>query len=97
MSLVSKTFVIDDLSGTIYDFERIGDLLPMHEHTQINNHISIVSRGSFMARGKSWTRELRLGAVVQWEPHDPHEFEALEPLSRLVNVKTNFQRNCSTP
>jgi quercetin dioxygenase-like cupin family protein len=74
------------LNGTRYDFPLAGDVLPMHTHGENDTHISIVSKGSFKAHGDGWDLTLVAGNVVDWPPHQAHEFVALEPNSRLVNI-----------
>lgn len=74
------------LVGTIYDFENVGDELERHVHGPSDVHISIVARGSFLAFGDGWERELKTGAVADWEPGIYHGFRALEAKSRLVNI-----------
>lgn len=74
------------LTGTVYDFEVVGDTLPMHTHIDENAHISVVARGSFKAHGDGWQRTLATGNVIDWPPNYAHEFIALEPDSRLVNI-----------
>lgn len=74
------------INGTIYDFFEVGDILPMHNHTEENVHISIVARGSFRAYGDGWYYTLSCGDVIDWPAHQAHEFVALEPGSRLVNI-----------
>lgn len=86
MSLRSTTFALGRLKGTIYDFDDIGDVLPMHCHDETTVHISIVARGVFRCQGDDWEQEAAAGAVLDWQPNDPHEFIALEPSSRLVNI-----------
>lgn len=86
MSLHSTTFQSGRLRGTIYDFDDASDILPLHEHDSSTTHITIVARGSFLARGGDWEHSLSLGAVVDWSPRDAHEFQACEPHSRLINI-----------
>ena len=74
------------LNGTRYDFQLEGDVLPMHTHGENDTHISIVSKGSFRAHGDGWELTLVAGNVVDWPAHQAHEFVALEPGSRLVNI-----------
>ncbi len=71
---------------TIYDFDEAGDTLPLHVHDETNNHITVISRGSFRAFGNEWEVVVKAGDFLDWKPHDPHGFEALEPRSRLVNI-----------
>lgn len=86
-----KPFQLGKLTGAIYDFPEVDDVLPMHIHNEENNHISIVARGSFKAHGNGWERVVSAGDVVDWKANDPHEFIALEPNSRLVNIQKNTQ------
>jgi quercetin dioxygenase-like cupin family protein len=82
----SKPATYGKINGTIYDFSEVGDVLPMHTHTDENVHISIVARGSFRAYGDRWHHTLGCGDIVDWPAHQAHEFIALEPNSRLVNI-----------
>lgn len=86
MSLASKPFEIGALRGAIYDFPDAGDLLPMHEHTPDNVHVTIVVRGLLKARGDGWEIDLKPGPIYDWNPGQRHEFEAIEPGSRVVNI-----------
>ena len=74
------------LAGVRYDFPAIGDVLPMHEHSDADNHISIINKGSFKAHGDGWEITLVAGNVVDWPAHQKHEFIALEDNSCLVNI-----------
>ena len=84
--LQAKPLTTGKLTGTIYDFPEVGDVLPMHSHTEADVHISVVAKGSFRAHGNGWERVVSAGDVLDWRPNDPHEFVALEPNSRLVNI-----------
>lgn len=74
------------LRVSIYDFPKSGDTLPMHNHRSGGAHISVVAKGSFVAKGAGWETNMPLGAVVDWDENQWHEFVAAEPNSRLVNV-----------
>ena len=74
------------LTGRLYDFPEINDVLPMHTHGEVGNHISIVSKGSFKAHGNGWEMVITAGNVVDWPANQAHEFIALEPNSRLINI-----------
>ena len=84
--LQMKPFLFGRLSGTAYDFQVSGDVLPMHTHDEADVHITVVARGSFRAHGNGWERVLKAGDVADWQAHDPHEFVALEDNSRIVNI-----------
>ena len=84
--LQAKPLALGSLRGTIYDFPEVGDVLPMHSHTEADVHISVVARGSFRAHGNGWERSVSAGDVLDWRANDPHEFIALDAGARLVNI-----------
>jgi quercetin dioxygenase-like cupin family protein len=86
MSLLSTPLLAGKLSGTVYTFEKVGDTLPMHTHTDGNSHITIVSRGKIKAHGNEWEAEYSAGAVIDFPADQSHEFIALEDNSRIVNI-----------
>jgi hypothetical protein len=85
MSLRNSPLDVGRLRGTVYDFDDAGDLLPMHVH-QTDVHITIVALGSFVARGAGWEISLEQGKIYDWDEGQWHEFEAMEPMSRLINI-----------
>jgi len=86
VSLLSKNLSAANLSGTIYDFEVTGDILPIHNHDENTAHVTIVARGSVKASGEGWERVLKSGAVIDFPANQPHEFVALEDNTRIVNI-----------
>lgn len=84
--LQTKPFTLGRLSGTIYDFPEIGDVLLMHTHGEADVHISVVAKGAFLTHGAGWQREVKAGDVLDWRPNEAHEFIANEAGSRLVNI-----------
>jgi quercetin dioxygenase-like cupin family protein len=84
--LQTKPFTLGRLTGTIYDFSEVDDVLPMHTHGEADVHITVVARGSFLTLGAGWQRSVTAGDVLDWRPNEPHEFVASEPNSRLVNI-----------
>lgn len=84
--LKPKNFSFEALKGTIYDFEVIGDVLPMHWHREGLSHITVVARGSFTAKGPNWEKKVSAGDIIDWPSFQQHEFVALEDNSRLVNI-----------
>ena len=74
------------LRGAIYDFEVEGDKLPMHNHSESDVHITMVTKGSFLVRGPDRQQKIEKGNFIDWQPNEPHEFEALEPDSRIINL-----------
>lgn len=86
MSLLSNAFSTGGLSGIVYTFEKAGDVLPMHTHTEGDAHITIVARGKIRAHGNEWETEYSAGAVIDFPSEQSHEFVALEDNSRIVNI-----------
>lgn len=87
MSLHSKPLNIGILIGAIYDFDVPGDKLPLHIHNDKTVHISIVARGSFEITGPTFESvKADTGVVMDWDKDTAHEFTALEPNSRLINI-----------
>jgi len=86
MSLQIDPFSTGNLNGTIYTFEKVGDVLPMHAHYEGDAHITIVARGKIKIHGNGWEMEKSAGAVVDFPPEQSHEFIALEANSRVVNI-----------
>jgi quercetin dioxygenase-like cupin family protein len=78
------------LSLNIMDFPDVGDKLPMHNHDEDTVHITIVARGSLRVNGDGWEITAKAGDIIDWEPGKRHEFVALEPNSRCVNIPKNM-------
>ena len=79
------------LNGALYSFEEIGDTLPMHDHSEGGVHVTFILNGSFRIRGGGWEMVRKAGDFIDWEPGQFHEFIALEPNSRCLNMLKNFQ------
>ena len=75
-----------DLRGTIYDFEKAGDLVVKHTHTEDNVHITIVAKGVIKIYSHDWEVIAPAGKVVDFKPNQPHEFMAMEDDTRIVNI-----------
>jgi quercetin dioxygenase-like cupin family protein len=86
MSLLDTPLNAGKLSGVVYTFEKAGDTLPMHTHTEGSAHITIVARGKIKAHGNEWEAEYSAGAVIDFPADQSHEFIALEDNSRVVNI-----------
>ena len=86
MSLLSSSLSAGNIVGTIYTFEKAGDILAMHTHDEESVHITIVARGKIKARGLGWEMDKSAGAVIDFPPNQAHEFVALEDNSRIVNI-----------
>ena len=78
---------VGDLRGSIYDFEKAGDILPKHSHTEDNIHITIVARGRVKAYSHDWEQEGTAGQIFNFRPEEPHELMALEDNTRIVNIQ----------
>jgi quercetin dioxygenase-like cupin family protein len=86
MMLQSKPITYGKLNGMIYDAVDVDDVLEMHTHGEADVHITIVARGLFRVHGDGWTMVAKAGDVLDWKPGQAHEFIALEPNSRFVNI-----------
>lgn len=84
--LLSTPIVYGDIIGTIYDFEKAGDVLPKHNHTEDDVHITIVARGKVKAASHDWSIEVESGKIIDFRPYEPHEITALEDNTRIVNL-----------
>ena len=77
---------LGDLKGTIFDFEKAGDMLPSHTHTEDNIHITIVCRGSIKAYSTGWETTSNAGSILDFKVGEPHEIIALENNTRIINI-----------
>ena len=77
---------LGDIRGTIYDFEKSGDILPKHVHDETNIHITIVAKGKVRAYSHDWSMEADAGKILDFRIGEPHEIMALEDDTRIVNV-----------
>lgn len=81
---------LGDIKGTIYDFPEVGDVLPKHNHTEDNVHITIVTSGRVRAYSHDWSIEAGPGQILDFRPGEPHEFMSLEPNTRIINIVKKF-------
>lgn len=88
MALISKAVQFGDLAGTVFFYEKEGDMLPVHTHNEANNHITVVSVGSFRCTGNSAIegKIITQGMVVDWPPNQPHGFIALSDGAKMVQL-----------
>jgi quercetin dioxygenase-like cupin family protein len=87
MPLQNKPFAAGKLRGAVYTFEKVGDVLPMHRHTEADVHITVVARGSFRVHGPDiGDKEYSAGALLDWSAGVDHEFIALTDGARIVNI-----------
>jgi quercetin dioxygenase-like cupin family protein len=80
---------LGSLRGAMYDFEKVGDLLPKHNHSENNAHITIVARGKLKAYSHDWEIEAIAGQLLDFPAGQPHEFMALEDNTRIFNIIKN--------
>jgi len=89
--LLAKTLEnLGDIRGSIYDFEKVGDILPKHVHTEDSVHITIVTRGKLKAYSHDWEQEAVAGQILDFKVGEPHELMALEDNTRIVNIIKKF-------
>jgi quercetin dioxygenase-like cupin family protein len=81
---------LGDIKGTMYDFEKSGDILAKHIHTDDNVHITIVARGKVKAYSHDWSTEAVAGQLLDFRPNEPHEIMALEDNTRVFNIVKKF-------
>jgi quercetin dioxygenase-like cupin family protein len=88
---------LGDLGGGIYDFEKAGDILPKHNHTEDTVHITIVARGKIKAYSHDWELEAIAGQLLDFRAGEPHEFMALEDNTRIFNIIKKSNSYSSQP
>jgi len=84
---------LGDIVVTVYDFEKVGDILPKHNHTEDDAHITIVARGRIKVYSHDWEKFVEVGQLIDFRPHEPHEFMAMEDNTRIYNIikKSNIR------
>ena len=90
---------LGDIKGTMYDFDKAGDILPKHVHDENSVHITIVARGKLKAYSHDWEMEAVAGQLLDFRVGEPHELMALEDNTRIYNIikKANGVPNDYTP
>lgn len=88
-----KDIDFDSVRGSIYDFEKAGDILPKHIHTEENNHITICARGKIKVYSHDWEVELTAGQMADFRPDEPHEIMALEDNTRIYNLIKKYKES----
>jgi len=88
MSLAKPTPLqgLGDIRGTMYDFEKVGDIVAKHTHTEEDVHITIVARGKVKAYSHDWEKEAIAGQVLDFRVGEPHEIMGLEEGTRIFNI-----------
>ena len=77
---------LGDLRIVRFDFEKAGDVLKKHVHTEDNVHITIVAKGRIKAYSHDWEIEGGPGDLLNFRPNEPHEFMALEDGTRTFTI-----------
>jgi len=77
---------LGDIRGAIFDFEKVGDILPKHVHLEDDVHITIVARGKIKAYSHDWEQTAIAGQILNFVPGQPHELMALEDNTRIFNI-----------
>ena len=90
MLLVKPLASLGDINGAMYDFEKVGDILPKHTHTEENAHITIVARGKLKAYSDGWEIVAVPGQLINFESGQDHELMALEDNTRIFNIIKKF-------
>jgi quercetin dioxygenase-like cupin family protein len=72
--------------GSLYDFAEAGDTLPMHDHDASTAHDTMVVLGGLRASGPGGAPTYRAGEMVKFKPGNPHELQATEPYTRILNI-----------
>jgi quercetin dioxygenase-like cupin family protein len=90
MLLANRLENLGQLTGTMYDFELAGDILPKNVHTVENVHITIVARGKVKAYSHDWEQVAQAGQLIDFQPNQPHEIMALEDNTRIFNIVKNY-------
>jgi quercetin dioxygenase-like cupin family protein len=81
---------LGDLKGSMYDFEKSGDVLSKHIHDENSTHITIVAKGKIKAYSHDWSMEAVAGQLLDFRPNEPHEIMALEDNTRIFNIVKKF-------
>lgn len=84
----SRQWRAGDLVGVVYEFAA-GEGLAMHNHSDLDVHITIVTRGAVRISGPQiGERVFRAddSRVVDFAAYQPHEITALEGGAAIVNI-----------
>jgi len=90
MLLVEQLKNLGDLQGSMYDFEKSGDILEKHTHTEDSVHITIIAKGKIKAYSHDWSIEATAGQLLNFRAGEPHELMALEDNTRIFNIVKKF-------
>lgn len=95
---------INGVSVVVFDYEKAGDTLPVHEHTKAlwQEHFVIVCSGEFeVLTGSTDAPTFRTfagpGDIVTWPPGTPHGFRAKTDNARAMHIRSADLRDISVP
>ena len=95
--LSAKEIKLGDLKGTVYYFNKIGDVLPEHTHDENSNHITIVTNGKIRAFNDVWSQEASAGEILDFQAGQPHAIEALEDNTKIYNILKKYGGTVTDP
>jgi len=80
------------INGTIYTFDKIGDIFETHVHTEEDNHITIVAFGTIKLIGHPNYEGVEVSAMagaapIDWTPGEPHGFIAMTDGATIINIR----------
>jgi quercetin dioxygenase-like cupin family protein len=77
------------ICGIVYTLEQ-GSGIPMHAHREEKYyHNTVVLNGSVLIYGKDWQRLVKAGEMCDFDSSLPHEIQALEDNTRIINMFVN--------
>ena len=88
--LLNSNHSFDQLHVTVYDFEKVDDVLPAHKHAEGQTHITVCCRGSVKIITPEWEKILNEGNIIKFHPYQSHSIVALEDNSRVLNIPTSY-------
>jgi quercetin dioxygenase-like cupin family protein len=81
-----KMLNVGTLAISVFDFAAAGDVLPMHVHDVATAHITLILRGAVRVTTNGTAAIFGAGDILDTHAGQPHEFEALEPNTRITNI-----------
>ena len=86
-NVTPKPFRFGIIAGSIYDFPKAGDVLPLHGHDESTQHITIVAKGAIRVVTPVFDQILEAGAMIDFPALQTHEFTATQDDSRIINIQ----------
>jgi quercetin dioxygenase-like cupin family protein len=89
---------IGDLRGGRYDFDHVGDEIPLHVHqTEVDNHVTIVARGRIKVYNHHRSDEYEAPTMIAHKVGTPHAIMALTDGACIFNIRTSLGGERYTP